>query len=614
MNRLHHLDFLAAGLLWLAAVGVWGAGVARLGYYADDAGWLASLPHLDSFGQVWTTMRNYMPGRNLHPFWHYLTYRLVGDPAGGLPLLHLLQSALDGLVVAAFYLLLRSSGLPASAVWLASGWFAFWPIHGETHFWLESLPMNLLSTLLVLVFASTSLAFARGRRVWWLWPLEALAFVGALFTYDQVFLVLLLLLGLRVVAAPPRWIALPYLAAAGFCAWLRLSRGGGPLPPGRQALLERIFGNARHTFRSNFGEAAKNHVAPLLANATVGDWILAAALAAGFGLFAWRLLRQPQPAFRAWPPFVLAAAFWAAAYAPVWLWYISPRHQYLPSVGLFAALAVLLGRVRHPAALLPLAAGVALGVAANRGESRFWEAAFTAKRRLFEELRSDVASKRVLVLDSFPFYLGTAFLISSHDANHGPALLLRGTPTAPGFQGFLGSAPAPSGLFFATHANDGPENFRYSDGSGVLVVRFDSWQNGRLHYQKSPATPLPYEFLSNTCEPWDGPIQGAVAARRDDDDLLLSLRFQDGPSPHSWLVALVQFWHWDRFETWGDGYRPGNTCPLLLSEPRAAPQQCRQVLRLRGFPKADRLRVNFFHAFPTGPPASLGRFETRIKP
>ncbi len=605
MKSESRLDGLAAGLLWLVTFVVLAAGASRLGFYADDAGWLHSLPHIHSSGQIWTTVRNYMPGRNLHPLWHYLTYQLVGgDPLSHLPALHRLQSALDGLVVAAFYLVMRSARLPAAAAWLAAGGFAFWPIHGETHFWLESLPMNLLSTLFVLIFAATSLSLARGRRRWWIWTVDAAAFAGALFTYDQAFPVLLLLVALRAFAVGP-WLHLPHLAAFGFCAWLRLSRGGGPMPR-----AQGVFDNIAHTFRENFGDAARHHVTPLLDNATVADWLGAAALAVVFGAGALRLAQPENAPSRRWPVFLVAILFMLAALGPVWLWYASPRHQYLPSVGMFAALAVplawLLDRLRRPEARLllvaTLSAGIAVGVAANRGESRFWETAFTAKRRLFHELRQDLAGKETIVLQEFPLHLGTAFLIAPHDADHGARLLL-GDAVSPGLRGFLGSAPAPTGRFLATHPNDGLENFRYSTAANVLVVRFDSWRDGRLVYQKDPAPALPYDMLATRCD--DGL---RISARREGDDLVATLGFATPLPAHAYLAAIVNFWHWDRFERWSGDQPRGNASPILLSP------GCFQTLRLRRFPPSGRLRLDFYQVSAATPPALLRRMEAEVQP
>src|SRR5262249_19122604 len=99
--------------------------------------------------------------------------------------LHVFQSALDGLIVALFFLLLRVLLTPGHLAAAVTGLFAFWPVHGETHYWLTSASQNLISTWFVLLFAMSSLAGARMRWRWWLWLLDAVAFFGGLFTYDQ---------------------------------------------------------------------------------------------------------------------------------------------------------------------------------------------------------------------------------------------------------------------------------------------------------------------------------------------------------------------------------------------------------------------------------------------
>jgi hypothetical protein len=308
--------------------------------------------------------------------------------------------------------------------------------------------------------------------------------------------------------------------------------------------------------------------------------------------------------------FVVGILFMLAAYGPVWLWYASPRHEYLPSVGMFAVLAAVVAwlfeHLRRPVArvllVAALSAGIAVGIAANRGESRFWETAFTAKRQLFLELRQDLAGKEIIVLQGFPFNLGTAFLIAPHDADHGARLVLRDSVSS-GLRGFLGSAPAPTGRFLATHPNDGQNNFRYSTDSNVLVVRFDSWRDGRLVYQKDPARALPYDVVSTRCD-----AVPEISAKREGDDLVATLGFATTLPTHSYLAAIVNFWHWNWFEGWSGGQPPGNASPILLSP------GCFQTLRLRRFPESSRLRVDFYQTSAASPPALLGSIETKVQP
>jgi hypothetical protein len=640
--RLSRSDFVAAGLLFLAAFTIYGIGASRLGFYTDDNGWLYSLPQIRTPQELWDALRIYMPGRNLHPLWHYLFYQTTGnDPIAHLGLLHLWQTTMDGLVTAFFFLLLRLLYIPAPAAVLASALFAFWPLHGETHFWLESLPMNLVSTWFLLLFAMTTLALVRGRSQWWLWALDGLAFFCALFTYDQVLLLLAMLAGVRLLVVwlerrPDRLAFLmchaPYLAAGLFCVWLRLARGGGPLPRAGPALREALGVNLVHTYADTFGHLGRQRVADILANATFTDWLLSGIVAALLALLAFRLGREspaarPPSRLRPWHVAGLALLAAVLAYVPAWLWYLSPRHHFLPSAGWLAAVAVLLGGLwrllGRPAPqgifLACIAALIAVQAAAARGESRFWEAAYAAKRDMLLELEHAIAGKPYLVLENFPNYHGPALLLSALDATYGPRLLARSPARLhPNLRGFLGSAPAGEGLFLSAHLQDGPETFFYSDGSDALVVRFLGWQDRRFRYVTNPDLPAPYDLSHLSCQPGaDSFSLGRAEARYERDHLFLDLDYAAPLKAGARLVLLLHFFHWDRFEVWGE---PDNRLsriawPVLLTGPAANDGVvCSQALRLHGFPKTSRLHLEFYASLAGRLPVLLGRKELAIDP
>jgi len=603
--KLTRADWTSAAVLWLAVVIIFAAGAPRLGFYGDDGGWLTTLP-VDAPGRVWGHMRDYVPGRHLHPLWQYLAYRLVGDPLQRLPAIHLVQSAVDGLAAAAFFCLLRRMGLPGAAALLGAAWFAFWPIYGEVHFWMAALPQNLISTLFAILFAITSLRLAAGHRSLWLWTADAALFAGALFTYDQTVLVLALAAALRL------WVVrrfrftlahLPYLAAGFFYAWLRLTLGGR-LPPRAGALL----GNIRVTISGHLSSAAFSQTAASLRNTAPADWLLAMLVAAAIAVTAWR---NPAPAsFSSRGRLLgLTLLFAAAAYIPPWLWFVSPRHHYLPSAGLFAAAAVcltpMLTRARLPALLF---SALAIGVlaAAGRGESRFWEQAFVAKRRLFDELRPQLHAKHILVLDGFPRSLGPAPLLTAHDAAYAPALLYHGAPPlAPGLGVSLSGVPAHRGIFLETLAADGPPVFRYRPADRFLFARFRSWENGRLQYQTGAGGPLHYETLPPR------PVEHLLHARREGDDLIVSLRIEAASRPGRVPAGLFYFRYPAGFHLWGRTPRAGppSLLPVLLDGPGP-----NHHLRLRSFPSTDRIRVELYQTHPDEPPLLFASHDAPVEP
>lgn len=625
-------DWLAAAALCLSTALLFAAGAPQRGFYADDGGMLISLPFA-SLPQLWDRILGYVPGRNLQILWQYLLFQSVGDPLTHLAALHRIQAALDGAVVAAFFLLLRLLRLPAPAALAAAALFSVWPNHGETHFWPSSAPMNLVSTLFLIGFASTSILLARGRPGGWLWPLDAAAFIGALFIYDQVFFALLVIAAVRAIAGVRAVPAqLPHLAATLFYVWLKLTIGEGG-PALRRESLALLGGNIADSISWNGGLLMRRQLGVVLQNAAAADWMLGLAVATL--LTALTLRRYLNRDGDAPPPprpslLGLALLFWVAAYLPVWLWFLSSRHHYLPTLGLFGGgavcLAWLLDRLRwRPAGAALLAVlGVAVCAlaAAARGESRFWEESFTLKKRLFSELRPDLENQEILVLEDFPETFGPATGFTGQDANYGPRLLFHGIPLSPRFNGDSSGAAAPGGIFLYTLAQrDGPAAFRYYPTDRILHARFTSRTPRRLGFGKNPAGTPPYIILASAGSPREGPFQvEEVSAARDGADVVVSLRVQTQLAPATWLAALASFSHRGEFLYWGRQGRQGalHLVPLLLSDPGGDPRSggLHWVLKVRllAVPSSDRIRLEFFAAARDVAPVRLGQAEAPISP
>ncbi len=620
-------------LLGMSTAVIFGAGAARLGFYNDDIGFLHSLPRIGSLADLWGALRGFVPGRNLHPLWHYLFFRLSG---GSLPWWHLWQSAFDGLAVAGAFLVFRRLQLaPAPAV-LAAGLFAFWPFHGETHFWMLCLPMSLVSTLLLLGFALTTLELLEDRPRLWLHALDAVLFSAALFTYDQVLPVLVLILILRVVlrrtAAFAAFHGL-HVAALSFWVWLRSTQGGAkPMPPALSEIPSRVAATVSRTLSDTFGHGALTEAYRLWTKATAWDWALSIAAGLLVAALAARQLRCEDPQLavpiRYGRLAALAVLALLAAYLPVWLWWPSPRHHYLPSLGLFGAcgagLGWLLSRTRGRTAQFALVflAGVpiCLAAAADRGESHFWEESFQARREMFAELRNDLDGQDALILADFPYFHGPAMFLAPLDALWGPELFFQPPLARPPATGSIGWAPASEGVYLFTHNLDGPASFWYLPTHRFLVVQFRSWENGKLVYEKNPARPLSYRVLSSEVSPAAaGFAVTRFSARRDTGELLVSLRLTAAVDPGTYLTVLFGFRHGPGFRHWERVDTEGNSdaIPVLLSDPGPAPRTGRfafdQTLRLKSFPPTDRLKADFYLASPAGFPAPLGRAEAAVE-
>lgn len=643
-TRFSRTDLLSATVVWLATIVIFGVGASGLGFYTDDAGFLSGLPAA-RLVDLWTYIRGYVPGRNLHVLWQYLIYKLVGKPVTHLTALHVFQSALHGLVAVGFFLLLRSLGLRRHVGVIAAGLLAVWPISGETHYWLAAAPQNLISTLFVLLFVMTTLALAAGSAPWWVRVLDAIAFSCALFTYDQVFFVLLLLVGVRLVRAffrsdPHRWrfaaFHSPYLLAVGFYVWLKLNMQASAGPVLRAGSLQMLTWNVRHTVSNNLGAVWWVQVHPFYSQVTVSDWLLSLAVAVALTALALWLLRQESPvAERAesglarLPVFLLASSFYIAAYLPIWLWYIAPRHHYLPSLGLFAGGAVCLAallqwlnsRTAQGLVVLSLGAVIFFWAAASRGESHYWKDAFSSKQRLFIELKSVIAGKEVLALEDFPSYLGSAPWVSLLDATFAARLFYHDSPSLiPRKKGSIGAVPAPGGWFLYSNSVYDPDEFQYHAAQTAMVVRFTSWDNHRLKFQEVSNQLVPYEVHNVERSPEHGSFAlHDASVRTERDGIRMSLAFSAGALQR--VAAIVSFWRGNGFHRWGQVDREGrlNIVPVLLTNPSADHTSSRgyrwvQDLRITSFPGTDRIRLEFFEVGADSRPVRLGGVERAVTP
>lgn len=609
---LTRADRLAAAILGACSLVIFGLGAARLGFYYDDSGWMQDLGPIDLPG-LWTAMGNYyIPGRPLFVLWQYLLLHSVDDPAAQLGALHLIQSVIDALAVAGFFLLLRLLRLPACAALPAAGLFAFWPTHGETHFFATMVGANLLSTLFVILFAMTSLALWGGRGLPWR-LLDLLLFAAALFTYDQAALVLLALVALRLGLALGLLPHLPHLGlAACYFAWKL--RGESAFRPD----LSVVWHNLLVTLAQTLSRPFFHRLASFYDKVTAADWLLAVAVAGTLAWLSVRLLAQPEPPGPPLGPlFALAVSLYVAAYLPVWLWSIAPRHHYMPSVGLFAgatvALAWIFQRLHAPRLRLLLVAGLGsvtcLFAAASRGESRYWEEAFSLKRQLFSELKPDLQGKDVLVLKDFPTFWGPAYFILPQDAGSGARRLFSDN-ASPSLRlhGDISSVPAPGGLFLNTQTKfHGSENFRYHPRPDSLIARYKSVVNGRLTFEKNPPEEPRYR-VSSAPVPREGPFTvSGLVARRQDGRTTLDLTCQASLPPQTHLVALLSHFRSGEFHLWGDLRPQGlEILPVLLGAPGHV------TVDLDRFPATDRIRLDFFQASRDFLPVRLGSAEAPV--
>lgn len=339
------------------------------GIYLDDYSFLRLLEGIAP-GALWLEFLHYVPGRNLHiPFFYGLIELTGGSVAG----MHLVGLAFDALNAALLFLLIRRlTGLRSIAL-AAAAVFAVAPNHGETHFWITLIPQCQIPTALTL---AAFLLAARGAMA----PACAV-YAVALFTYDQVFFLWPLLLAVA-------WSRDPgarrgrYAAAAG--ALLALNtvhlalRYLSPYASGGRPLI-RI---------EDFVQRCRDAIVALgkgmipWPTSSHAHWALSLPVVAVAAIAAYRLVRSTRERARAeesslsawtngsgWLVAAAGGAAWTAlAYFPNLFWYLSPRHNLLPSIGWSLSLvsvgAYAASRSRRAAAALPWVAGLFFASAA----------------------------------------------------------------------------------------------------------------------------------------------------------------------------------------------------------------------------------------------------------
>lgn len=449
----HTPDLTACGLLFSFTLLVLGYQFWQLGYYADDGASLFPTALL-SFEQTLHSAAAYTAGRPLHMVWQQLAYHLVGWTAAELPRLHLLQLVFDGFAVVLVYGLSRLLMLSLWASSVAAVVFAIYPNHNETHFWLTALPQNQVSTILLLTYLCASafiirrLLDARPSAERWLWVFaDVVVFPAALFTYEATFFVLLFGWAAKIATLLARRKRLEWPVVLGgvvvvVCALLDIAiklwgdQQGGPVAS--YATLERIQSNLTVAVGSTAGSILwMDIVGHNLAGAVPADWLIGVGAASFAAVGLGVLVREPSVGsdsskesgrvrtrlVRALTVVLAGMLLWFLAYAPSLLWSISPRHNYLPTVGLALAmggvamlLMTLLNRMAPRQAVSLIAGGLTAVVAVGAGtfatsiavERDQWVHDYQYRQDLYTSIgRAGLLTDRptTLILQGFPLAL-----------------------------------------------------------------------------------------------------------------------------------------------------------------------------------------------------------------
>ncbi len=515
--------------MFLSVLLVFSWGSRSLGFYSDD---VAFLQGSYSIPQMVEKAFSYVPGRNLHIVWQQLVFFICGgSEPRALGNIHFLQAIVDAMNVVLVFGVLRTASIPRLWSVLLSFVFAFFPNHMETHFWISSLPMNLVSTMFFLAFLLLSMKIISAGnmvknnaafRV--LLGIQFVLFFCALFTYEQMFFLIfsicILQFALLRVNTPRGTLiiaAVPYSFVAAGYVFLKMNVSAMAVVTGPS--IQFSF----HTVRTNLFVALNNMFQPFTeANARLfraDFWadpkhVLAACtiLAASVVLSIVMMLLQkndgPVPSERSKNTvlrFVFIAALGACicilAYLPNLFWSIAPRHNYLPSLGITIILASIAALIHHAARsvghIAYYAAQYGLTVILSLLMSYFfiqtythkneWIEAYQLKKNLYTDIAShyDLAHIDFLALHNFPRVHKNVPLF---DYENGDAIrYFTGRDILPlGFE--TCSLDTKTGHYaFISEWKHGISGIRYFEKGKVLKLIFAGYKD-RYHFSYFPLT------------------------------------------------------------------------------------------------------------------------------
>lgn len=451
------------------------------GLYLDDYSFLRMLEGATGY-ELWRHFIEYVPGRNLHIPFFYALIRLTG---GSVPGMHAISIAFDAANAAMLFLFVRRlTGLRAIA-WAAAVIFILAPNHGETHYWITLIPQCQIPTFLILAafLLATSPA---GPRL----TAAASVYAVALFTYDQVFFLwpLLLFVAWRANHSIRRR---NFVLAAFTLAALNVThivfRYLSPYASGGRPLI-RLSDFFRRGLDAIVATAKGIIPIPTPSYAHWGWTILVAVIALALGIWMVRRIaeeiRAEKLQYASWTQgrewiwiVVFGTAWTGLAYAPNLFWFISPRHNLLPSIGWAIALAsigaVAATRIPRLSSILPTACVLAFMFAAlsNVHEGTQWIESKRMKEAYAAEVRQVAAPADTLFLVGAPRYLHRA---PAFNLPHDVALAAARVLGRPSLVGDYSVSPTRTGIVYYNDLSIVPANaFNWLPAANVNLVSYD---------------------------------------------------------------------------------------------------------------------------------------------
>ena len=525
-------DALCVIVILITSVIVYGMESNRLGFYADDASFLFGAPNL-RWSNLAQSMYGYVTGRNLHMLWQFGIYQIFGFGLSDLGAHHWLQAFFSGLNAVILYIAIRLFAYQPLVAFIAGIVFAFYPNHAEVQHWLSSLPMNLISTFFVLMQIIMGTLFIKrivhnktGSSNKFL-LVSFTFYVCALFTYDQVVPLVVTIssvIGLIAVTNKKiRWAGITYLVASlGLFAFLLVWKvnvpAGGPIL--NNINVDHIWYTFNLSLLMMFGFHLQNGIQTLIVHADLHQKLFAITsvlvISSTALLIFWQQFKDSpinevsleENARLPWHSrfitiqgikFLFPIIFYLLAYLPVFIWYIAPRHNYLPSIGVAFGIAfafnfllwvsrLMLGKwgflLMGWALIVISMSFVYKFIKADLVEKQVWIASYQARKNLYYEFEKsgNLRSGMALVIGGIPTITPYGSAYFGYQPSTDVELITEGRIKLKYLDRNIQATE--SGVYLLSSANDyGLNAFHHAPWVDALVLQYEGFTGERIQYK-----------------------------------------------------------------------------------------------------------------------------------
>jgi len=358
---VHRLVFA----LFLVAALFLGVRTAHSNISADDAGFMYGIANGNLRSWI-DSLISYVPGRNLHILWQAIIFSITGTEMDTFWLYHALESLSYAMVFFLLFKVLVKMHVNSKVSFLISVGAMFFPVFSSTLLWANSLPQHIFSTLFLLMGILIIIRESDGPEELSVWEstVALVWFALAAFTYDQPAAVVLLLslVSVALHLAPSFFQFLPLrksrfltLGLLGItCSYIFVffhGRGTGNNLSVGSGTFERLTGNILLPVKAYlkirggfFGAYAAFNINPLIA---IFMNVLVAMVFVSLIFVVYR--RRHSVHGKILGDFggygVLFLLFSGAAYFPASIWYVAPRHLFLPVVLGFIFIGLLISEI-----------------------------------------------------------------------------------------------------------------------------------------------------------------------------------------------------------------------------------------------------------------------------